>query len=159
MKNKGLFYFVIAATILVSACKKKSDDDQGPGSGSNNNGRAALLKSKNWKVTSLNTTGFGEIWTNDQIVAPCNRDNTYWFRNDDSVTVYDGATKCSVSNPDSTRSFYKLYNDNKQMILHMKLSATIDINDTAEITEMSDSRMKLNIEYSGIPGTVTFEHP
>lgn len=158
MKNKGLFYLAIAAAVLVFACKKKSDD-QDPGPGSNNGNRPTMLKTKSWKITSLTTTGFGEIWGNDQFVAPCNRDNVYWFRNDDSITGYEGATKCNVSNPDSTRSFYKLYNDNKQMILHMKLSATIDINDTAEINEMNDTRMKLNIEYSGIPGTVTFEHP
>lgn len=158
MKNKGLFYLMIAAAILVFACKKKSDD---PGSGSNdNNGsRPTALKTKSWKITSLNASGFGEIWTNDAFVAPCNRDNIYWFRSNDSVTNYSGASKCNSSDPDSIRSYYKFYNDNKQMILNMKLSSTIIVNDTADIVELSDAKLKLNIEYSGIPGTVTFEHP
>ena len=159
MKNKALFCLAIAATVLVFACKKKKSDDPGPDNNTDYSKRPAMLMVKNWKITSLSTTSFGEIWTNDAFVAPCNRDNTYWFRHDDSVAIYDGGTKCNSSDPDSTRGFYKLYNDNKQMILNMKLSASITLNDTADISELSDSRMKLNIEYSGIPGIITFEHP
>jgi len=40
-----------------------------------------------------------------------------------------------------------------------KLTSTITINDTADILELTDNALKLNVEYTGIPGTLTFKHP
>jgi len=52
-----------------------------------------------------------------------------------------------------------LYNNNTQLILNMKLSSTITIDDTTDIVTLDENTLKINTEYSGLPATITFKHP
>jgi hypothetical protein len=110
---------------------------------------------KNWKVNSL-TSGATDFW---MLVEACNKDNQYRFRKDDSLSIYDMTSKCNGTDPDSTASYYKLYNNNTQLILNVKLTSTNVLNDTTDIVELSETLLKINATYSGIPATISFTHP
>ncbi len=155
-KNIQLFSLALISTVLVFSCKDK--DPETPGNNGPGKSRAELLRQKNWKISSL-VSGSNDIWSNALFVADCNKDNEYNFRSDDSLVQYDKTKKCSSTDPDSTVSFYKLYNDNTQLILNIKLTSAITLNDTAEILELNESSLKVDTQYSGFPATVTFTHP
>lgn len=146
------------AVVFIYSCKKTEDNSNN----NNNNGgstktKLELLTQKNWKVSSLVSSGT-DIWSTF-LVDACNKDNQYRFRTDDSLSLYDMSSKCSPTDPDSTVSVYKLYNNNTQLILNVKLTSTNTLNDTADIVELSETALKINAEYSGVPATISFSHP
>jgi hypothetical protein len=157
MKKLHLFSMMLAVSAAMFACKDKTED---PPPNNNNNTKPAkeLLTQKNWKISTL-MSGTMDIWSNPAFVAACNKDNEYKFRSDDSLTQYDKSQKCNGSDPDSTVSSYKLYNNNTQVILNLKLTSSIILNDTAEIMELTETSLKINAEYSSLPATITFIHP
>jgi hypothetical protein len=145
-------------TLFVYSCKKTDDNTNN----NNNNGgstktKLELLTQKNWKVSSLVSSGT-DLW-GTFLVEACNKDNQYRFRTDDSLSLYDMASKCSPSDPDSSVSIYKFYNNNTQLILNVKLTSTNTLNDTADIVELSETLLKINAEYSSVPATISFIHP
>jgi hypothetical protein len=147
-----------AVTVFIFSCKKTEEDNNN----NNNNGGSSktkleLLTQKNWKVSSLVSSG-QDLW-NSFLVEACNKDNQYRFRTDDSLSLYDMTSKCSPSDPDSSVSIYKFYNNNTQLILNVKLTSTNTLNDTADIVELSETLLKINAEYSSVPATISFIHP
>jgi hypothetical protein len=154
MKKQHLFLLAAVCSVAVFSCK---DEEPTPPTTTTPTTKTAaeLITMKNWKVNSL-TSGASDFWL---FVEACNKDNQYKFRSDDSLRIYDMTTKCNVTDPDSTSSFYKLYNNNTQLILNMKLSSTITIDDTTDIVTLDENTLKINTEYSGLPATITFKHP
>lgn len=156
MKIFKVILLTVIAFAGIQACKDKEDDND---NNNNNSGktRIELLTQGQWKINSLVSNGT-DIWSTFFVDA-CNKDNLYKFRTDDSLAVFDMALKCNSSDPDSTVSYYELYNNNSQIILNVKLTSTSTLNDTADISELSESTLKLNAVYSGLPATITFKHP
>jgi len=144
-------------SLFVYSCEKPEEDN----TNNNNNGstktKSELLTQKNWKVSSLVSSG-QDLW-NSFLIESCNKDNQYRFRTDDSLSLYDMNSKCSPTDPDSSVSIYKLYNNNTQLILNVKLTSTNILNDTTDIVELSETLLKINTIYSGIPATISFTHP
>ena len=155
MKALKLSLALIALSVVLIQCKDNKNDvtvNTGPTTHA-----IDLLTQKNWLVSSLTSSGT-DIW-NTPFVSACNKDNQYRFRKNDSLTLFDMSNKCNGSDPDSTNSYFALLNNNTQMVLNVKLSSTMSINDTAEVLEISENTLKLNVEYTGMPGTLTFKHP
>jgi hypothetical protein len=157
MKNLHLFSLVLGVSAVLYACKDKTEDPPA-NNGNNNNGKTKqqMLTEKNWKITSL-MSGSTDIWA--LLVSACNKDDEYHFRKDDSLAQYAKSQKCNSGDPDSTVSMYKLYNNNTQLILKMKLTSSITLDDTADITELTESSLKVNAEYSGLPAAISFTRP
>lgn len=145
-----------ALSLLAYACKDDEQTDDGGNTGPVKT-KSELITMKNWKILSLVSSGT-DVW-NTPFVEACNKDNQYKFRGDDSVAVYDMSNKCNGTDPDSSVGYYKLYNNNTQIILNIKLTSTNTLNDTADIAELNETSMKLNAEYSGLPATISFIHP
>ena len=156
MKIKHSILIATCIVTAVFACKDKNDDDK-KDDGGTTKPKSELLCQKRWKIESLVSSGT-DVW-NTPFVAACNKDNEYQFWTNDSLTAYDMSSKCDVADPDSTRSFYKLINNNTQIILNVKLTSTNTLNDTADIIELSESTLKLDAIYSGLPASITFKHP
>ena len=156
MKISNIYVIAAVAFVAYTACKDPVDP---PNNNNNNNGksRSELLTQKKWKVSSLVTSNT-DIW-NTPFVDACNRDNQYNFRSDDSLAVYDMSSKCNNTDPDSTVSFYKLYNNNTQLILNVKLTSSVTVKDTADIVTLDENTLKINADYSSVPATLTFIHP
>lgn len=154
MKKQHLLLLTAVCSVAIFACK---DEENPPATTTTPTAKTAaeLITIKNWKINSL-TSGATDFW---MLVEACNKDNQYRFRSDDSMSIYDMSTKCNTTDPDSTASFYKLYNNNTQLILNMKLSSSITIDDTTDIVTLDENTLKINTEYSGLPATITFKHP
>lgn len=154
MKKHYLILFAAAISFAVFSCKDKEED---PPKNNNNNTKTAsqYLMQQRWKITNV-MSGSTDFWL---LAEACNKDNQYQFGASDSCTIFDMTTKCNVSDADSTKSFYKLINNNTQMILNAKLSNSITINDTTDVVTLDDNTLKINAEYSGLPATITFKHP
>lgn len=156
MKISNIYVIAAVAFVAYTACKDPVDP---PDNNNNNSGKSKseYLTQKKWKVSSLVTSGT-DIW-NTPLIDACNRDNQYNFRTDDSLAVHDMSSKCSGTDPDSTVSFYKLYNNNTQLILNVKLTSSVTVKDTAEIVTLDENTLKINADYSSVPATLTFIHP
>lgn len=150
--------FVAIPVCLAYACKDK-DEDPPTDDNNQNNGktRTELLMTGSWKISALVSSGT-DIW-NTPFVESCNKDNEYVFRSNDTLVLYDKASKCDVSDPDSTFSSYKLYDNDTKLILNVRLTSTTTLDDTTDIVELNQNTLKINAEYSGLPATVTFIHP
>ena len=146
-----------AVAVFVYSCKKTEPETKTPDPTGSSKTKLELLTQKNWKVSSLVSSGT-DIWSTF-LVDACNKDNQYRFRKDDSLSLYDMTSKCSPTDPDSTVSEYKFYNNNTQLILNVKLTSTNTLNDTADIVDLSETLLKINAEYSGVPATISFSHP
>lgn len=156
MKNVRLFTLVLTSSLIMYACKKEPPVTP-PNNNPGNKTSAQLLSQKSWKISSLYSSSM-DVWATS-FVPTCNKDNEYKFRADDSLAQYDKSSKCSSNDPDSIVSFYKLYNNNKQIILNFKITSTTTLDDTADIVELSENLLKINTEYSGLPATISFTHP
>lgn len=154
MKKQSLLLMTIASLVFVFACKDKEEDDKNNTPGKP---KSELISSKTWKISTLVSSGT-DVW-NTPFVASCNKDNQYKFRTDDSLVLFDMSSKCNPTDPDSTVSFYKLFDNDTKIILNVKLTSTSIFNDTATIIQLDDNVMKLDAEYSGLPATITFIHP
>lgn len=154
MKKQHLFLLAAVCSVAVFSCK---DEEPTPPTTTTKTTKTAaeLITMKNWKVNSL-TSGINDFWL---LAEACNKDNQYRFRSDDSISLYDMTNKCNSSDPDSSSSFYKLYNNNTQLILNIKLSNTVTVDDTTDIVTLDENTLKINTEYSGLPATITFKHP
>jgi hypothetical protein len=154
MKKQHLFLLAAVCSVAVFSCK---DEEPTPPTTTTKTTKTAaeLITMKNWKVNSL-TSGATDFWL---LAEACNKDNQYRFRSDDSISLYDMTNKCNSSDPDSSSSFYKLYNNNTQLILNIKLSNTVTVDDTTDIVTLDENTLKINTEYSGLPATITFKHP
>lgn len=154
MKKQHLFLLAAVCSVAVFSCK---DEEPTPPTTTTKTTKTAaeLITMKNWKVNSL-TSGATDFWL---LAEACNKDNQYRFRSDDSISLYDMTNKCNSSDPDSSSSFYKLYNNNTQLILNIKLSSTVTVDDTTDIVTLDENTLKINTEYSGLPATITFKHP
>ncbi|MEZ4804578.1 MAG: hypothetical protein R2852_03620 [Bacteroidia bacterium] len=145
------FSIVALVALTYTSCKKEEEKKDDNTSGGKTN--LELLTQKDWKVSGITASG-NDVWG---LVSDCDKDNQYNFRTDDSLVLYDNILKCQSTDPDSTVSAYKLYNQTK-IILDLKIS-TIQLQDTTNIIEITESTMKLDANYSGIPATITFIHP
>jgi hypothetical protein len=143
---------VALAALTYTSCKKEEEKKDENTSGGKTN--LELLTQKDWKVTGITASG-NDVWG---LVEACNKDNQYRFRSDDSLVLFDNNTKCDPADPDSTVSSYKLYNQTK-LILDVKISNAIQLQDTTSIIEITETTMKVDANYSGIPATITFTHP
>jgi hypothetical protein len=144
-------------SLFVYSCEKTENKPDNNNNNGSSKTKLELLTQKNWKVSSLVSSG-QDLW-NSFLIESCNKDNQYRFRTDDSLSLYDMASKCSPTDPDSSVSIYKLYNNNTQLILNVKLTSTTVLNDTTDIVELSETLLKINATYSGIPATISFTHP
>ena len=144
-------------SLFVYSCEKTENKPDNNNNNGSSKTKLELLTQKNWKVSSLVSSG-QDLW-NSFLIESCNKDNQYRFRTDDSLSLYDMASKCSPTDPDSSVSIYKLYNNNTQLILNVKLTSTNVLNDTTDIVELSETLLKINATYSGIPATISFTHP
>ncbi len=144
-------------SLFVYSCEKTENKPDNNNNNGSSKTKLELLTQKNWKVSSLVSSG-QDLW-NSFLIESCNKDNQYRFRTDDSLSLYDMTSKCSPTDPDSSVSIYKFYNNNTQLILNVKLTSTNVLNDTTDIVELSETLLKINATYSGIPATISFTHP
>ncbi|MDI1234407.1 MAG: lipocalin family protein [bacterium] len=156
--NKLRFLYIIAIfTIVLVACKKTEVKKDDPKVDPPTMTAQEYLSDTTWKITALTADGVGDVWNNPFFVKPCNKDNTYYFKLTNILTSYDTPSKCNATDPDSTSGPYKLIENNKRMFLDLTVG-TIQIQDTTDVVVIDKTTLKLNFNYSGFPGVITFGH-
>ncbi len=157
MNKLRILYVLGFCAMVFVACKKKKEDPKPADPIVNTTTPQEFLSDTTWKIIALTATGIGDVWNNTLFVKACNQDNTYKFKTSLILTTYDTPNKCNSTDPDSTSGPYKLVDNNTRLYLDMKVG-TIQIQDTTEVVVLDKNTLKLNFNYSGIPGVVTFGH-
>lgn len=139
----GLFCLLF----LLNACKKETiieTDKQPPVDVEMNR-----ITANPWIVYKV-TMGGTDIW-NLGLIPSCQKDDTYKFSKDSTMTQYENAEICS-GGTDSTISKWSFYDGRKKVI-----GSVLGINDTATILDLQDASMNLLVDYNGNPVTVYFK--
>lgn len=155
MNKMRIFFLMSLVTLFVFACKDK-DKDNPPATSNDPKYKREDLVNYTWEITAMTATGLGDIWNNPMFVKACNKDNTYKFKSDNILTTYDLPTKCNSTDPDSTSGPYALIENNTKIFLNLSLGSTV-ISDTTEIVQLDATTLKLNFDYSSVPGQITFK--
>lgn len=137
----------LLAVALLNACKKETiieTDNMPPVDVEMNR-----ITANPWIVYKV-TLGGTDIW-NLGLIPSCQKDDTYKFRRDSSLTQYENAEVCQ-SGIDSTVSNWSFYEGRKKLI-----GSVLGINDTATILDLQDATMNLLVDYNGNPVTVYFK--
>jgi hypothetical protein len=153
-----ILYMALVCAVTITACKKDEEVNTttAPVTPSTKTPKELLTASK-WKITALVSSSLGDVWNNALFVKPCNQDNTYSFKQSDTLVAFDTPNKCNTTDPDSTKGPYKMMNGNTQIYLELLLG-NINIKDTTNIQQLDEQTMILNVDYSGIPAVITFKH-
>ncbi len=140
--KKILFLLCLGSSVVFTSCKK--DDDPT---------KKEMLVGKNWVMTALTIDpALPVIGSNiyNQISA-CTKDDITKFASDGKATFDEGATKCNVSDPQTTTGSWVL--NTTETIL----SITED-GSTTSITLKSISSSKVVGTYQVVEGGVTYSY-
>lgn len=81
---KKIIFAILIGSVSFSACKKKEKELT----------KTELLQNGKWKLTAASFNGVIDILSN---FKDCQKDNTYTFNSNKTITVDEGATKCKDS--------------------------------------------------------------
>lgn len=138
--------------LLMVSCKKETPEK--PDDKTTNtpviNYEMLRISKPNWIIYKFELGGF-DYWSIPGVIDACNKDNTYHFYTDSTLTTYENDNVCTGST-DSTRSTWQFLDNNK------KIEATLlGITDTADILLLTDSTMNLSFDYNEQPAKVYFK--
>jgi hypothetical protein len=135
----------VAGAVAFTACKKKDDGTGGGDPGPTKTQKEYLTEGK-WQLTSLPidvtiTTPFGnntQSYNQYDSMEACEKDNYTKFMASNKVYTYEGATKCSTSDPDiDSTETWTLSSDSKKMTFSTAGNQTFDVQ------ELTSSALKL----------------
>lgn len=112
---KHFSYFLLLLVLVVS-CKKDKNQDL-----------LTILTSKTWKYSladknpSTNGTGVAIPFN---VIAECEKDNVFQFKNDGNLLVQSGITKCAPTDP-ATKTVTYSYNAQTQELILDGIKCTV----------------------------------
>jgi hypothetical protein len=154
MKKISILAVIVISVSAFYACKKKNNDDGPANPPVATKTNQQILSANIWTIQSVKSGG-SDIW-GTFLVSACYKDNHYKFRSDDSLILFDNANKCASTDPDSITSYYKYFDNTKKIYLDVSLAAGFAIKDTTNVLELTESILRIDAEYSGIPAEITF---
>ena len=140
-------FALLVIFIAFSACKKEIIIEQGMPAPEDV--EMKRITAAPWIVYKV-TLGGTDIW-NLGLIPSCQKDDSYIFRRDSSLTQYENAEICAGGS-DSTNSEWTFYEGRKKLI-----GSVLGIDDTATILDLQDASMNLLVDYNGNPVTVYFK--
>ncbi|MFA6150691.1 MAG: lipocalin family protein [Chitinophagaceae bacterium] len=143
---KKIILAILIGSVCFSACKKKEPS------------KTELLQNGKWKLTAANFSGFYDILAN---FKDCQKDNTYTFNSNKSITVDEGATKCNDTVAQSyTDGKWNLSgNDTKISLDGSSIMAGFAIGVlTADIVVLNATTLQISKDtaYTGFSGKASF---
>jgi hypothetical protein len=147
------FQFTILAAIglFFFSCEKESSDQLTPANNTTAVDYEMLHITKpEWLIYKVDAGGT-DVWQLPGIISTCSKDDTYRFYKDSILTTFENKNICS-GGTDSSRSRWQFIDGRK------KVTATLlGTSDTATILELTDSTMRLFVNYMGTDATVFFK--
>lgn len=113
-----IYLFTIVAAVLIlsiSSCKK---DDDTPASKS----KQQLVSQKSWTISDVKMSpgitiqGFN-ITDAGMFIEECIKDNSYTFNLDSTITMNEGATKCSENSPQEVQDGTWVFNEDQSKMI------------------------------------------
>lgn len=156
MKKTLLGLAALCLLLSAQSCKKDKDPvtpSPAPAPAPAPVTKRALLTSGKWIVASMTFSepGRTDIDLYNTVIEACEKDDHYQFQADGKTMVFENGNKCTAGGPASYQdgTWALISNDTKLV------SKTDEGNDTAAITELSASviRLKKDFEYFGRKGT------
>lgn len=153
MRITKVLFITLAAFLSLNACKKEEEKKEPT--------KTDHLQNGKWKLASANAAGgVFDLMTS---LKDCQKDNFYTFNTDKTITVDEGATKCSASASQiTTEGNWALLNNDAQMsISGEKITAGFG-NLTGDVVTISATTLQLKKDtvVSGFPTTaiITFSN-
>lgn len=146
---KTLSGFALILLLSTYGCKKETEAPPGPPAVKVDR-EMNLITASEWIIYKAEVSGIN-VW--DLLIEACQKDDTYRFYADSTLTTYENTTVCS-GNADSTQSFWSFYDGRKKLI-----GTVLGLSDTAEILTLTETDMKLNVDYDGSPALIYFRKP
>ncbi|TAE12552.1 MAG: hypothetical protein EAZ95_12225 [Bacteroidetes bacterium] len=94
MKRNVLATFMFALLFLTTACKEEEEVPPTP-----EPTKSELLSAKSWKLTAATATVQGVTGSIMSEVAPCEADNIYKFKGDNTYEEDHATLKCDATEP------------------------------------------------------------
>ncbi len=138
---KTLLLLLAVSAFTVVACK----DDE-----SNEDKLTAVSCWKNTKSETYDPTT--NTWTED-VLDDCDKDDCTRFNADKTLTFDEGATKCDPTDPQTSSGSWSLSSDGTTLTIN---DPTSGLTLTGKITEISSSKLVLEIDILGFKSRVTF---
>lgn len=133
MKLKRLFLLLILGCATFSCAKKEPQPAQ-PAS------RTELLVAKKWQVRSAIYQEAGYPDQDVYALSPaCSRDDYEQFNKPNTFVCDEGATKCSLSSPQTRLGVWALFNNDTQLTITDDGFST-----TYTIDELTDKSLKIS---------------
>lgn len=138
--KKLLFVLCLGSSFVFTSCKKDSDPT-----------KKEMLVGKNWVMTALTIDPALPVYGSNMYnqMEACAKDDITKFASDGKATFDEGATKCNVSDPQTTTGSWAL--NTTETILSVTEGAT-----TTSITLKSLSSSKVVGTYQEVNGGVTY---
>ncbi|MFT4024154.1 MAG: hypothetical protein QM664_10270 [Flavihumibacter sp.] len=149
--TKNLLVAVCAFPVLaLSSCGKNDDKPKAS--------KTALLTEKSWKIISFISKDGTESVDIFKTAKPCEKDNVFLFKTDNTLVMEEGAIKCAADDPDSYSGPWA-FADNESKL---RFSLGTDEDDiTYNIDVLSDTELKVILLYPDAPDyseIITFRH-
>ncbi len=108
MKNicRLFVYAFLAFSLLLISCSKKMEPDP-----------ISILTSKTWKYSTVDRTPGSHIDIPFNMVSDCEKDDTFEFKNDQKLIIYNSVLKCAVGDPPTKVIDYVYNKETKELTI------------------------------------------
>ncbi|MCB0527568.1 MAG: lipocalin family protein [Saprospiraceae bacterium] len=140
---KTLLLLFVVAGFSMTACKKDSDSKSN---------EEKLTGASCWKQSKVEAQDpFTGSWVEDTI-DDCDKDDCITFNEDKTLDFDEGAVKCDPSDPQTATGTWSLSADGTTLTLNDPNSGSF----TGTVTELTDSKLVLEIDVLGFKSRITF---
>ena len=134
MKYMVFIAFPAFLLLLCVSCKKDSDAS-----------KTELLTSTRWLYQDVTRNGIS-IYAS---VQPCNRDNLFTFKTSGELTIDEGPTKCSPTDPQSANFPWFFFSNEDSISINGFRTKVLEISETQFISEQTNMTGDKYIYYYG----------
>lgn len=149
---KRIYVLCLIVPILFAACSKDRDPVT----------RTTFLTYKSWYIQEAKITASvnGQIYTQDllEFMESCMEDNTTLFKNDGSVWIDEGPTKCNPNDSQQTQAGNWQLVENETKLRGSLPGFPVDVD--MDILVLNEKQLKLRLQDTilGIPGIVEINY-
>lgn len=138
-KMKKLLFILSFVMLFVSACKEDKTNKE-------------LLTDTDWQITAWTVSpailGITDWYAN---LEPCEKDDSFSFNSDGTATIDEGATKCEVSDPQTSTGTWTLNADETMVTI-----VDDGITQEWEIVDLTSDLLKIKWVNTDVDSGLTF---
>lgn len=142
---RKIVYGALVVCLAITGCKKKEKEPT----------KTDLLQNGKWKLTAANFNGLFDLLSS---FKDCQKDNTYTFNGNKTITADEGATKCSdTATQTKTEGTWAMQNDDTKLsVSGSSIAGPLGaLSITADIVTLNNTTLQLKKDtvVGGFAGT------